>query len=109
MSASTQIPPELFKHILRYFRVASGHTGSPWKEYFDLNTKREAGNCALVCRYWAQICQPIIFRSIILGSEKDARDLLTLAASPHSNITRYIRHFDVNLAQARREGTLGYW
>ncbi|PSR97716.1 hypothetical protein PHLCEN_2v4274 [Hermanssonia centrifuga] len=53
--------------------------------------RRDLGQLALTCRYWASQCQPAIFRFIRLRSGQDLDELLALMASPLSRVACSIK------------------
>ncbi len=77
-----RIPQEVLLRILLF--IWHGH-GVNRKE------RRDMGQLALTCRYWATKCQPAIFEMIKLRSGKDVDALLSLMASPLSRVASYIK------------------
>lgn len=93
----SEIPPELFERILYQL------TGQPlsgdrrgqldpitkrnqrWR--WDSVDKRELGNCALVCKYWAAQCRPKLFYAVTLRSREDVFTLLAILDSPLGPVT----------------------
>lgn len=74
---------ELFERILGYMHI-EGEDGAA--QYTNI----ELGYCPLVCRYWAQRCQPKIFCEIEIRCAEDARQLLAMLERPGSRIAQYI-------------------
>ncbi|PSR97718.1 hypothetical protein PHLCEN_2v4260 [Hermanssonia centrifuga] len=60
-------------------------------DYSGTKEKRDVGQLALTCRYWATKCQPAIFKRIWLRSGKEVDELLSLMASPLSRVSSYIK------------------
>lgn len=92
-SIAPQIPQELFYNILGYLQVLDPYCDDFTKRENErisvLASKRELGQCALACRFWAEICHPKVFYRITLRWKQDYIELLTLASSPHSKIGVY--------------------
>ena len=90
-SIAPQIPQELFYNILGYLQVLDHCCDDFTKDerISVLASKRELGQCALVCRFWAEICHPKVFYRITLRRQQDYIELLTLVSSPHSKIGVY--------------------
>ena len=87
-----RIPPELFRNILGFLQVRD-ETQEYHPRYtrdYNLLTKHELGQLALVCRDWARICQKHIFAHITLRSKQDFIYLLQMSSSTYSNISRYV-------------------
>lgn len=64
------IPPELFDDIL-------WHVTDSW-----LTEKRELSGCSLVCRYWAKISRPPIFKSIRLSKLETVAKGMSITQAP---------------------------
>ena len=57
-------------------------------------TKRELGNCALTCRYWAKQCRELLFTELSLRTRGDPEALLSFIKEmkdPSLNISRFLR------------------
>lgn len=87
------IPPELFERILDMLRAPVNITETTTD--YVRTEKRELGNCAAVCKYWARTCQPKIWISITLRSADDAYQLLAFLKSPKSRVATYIRELAI--------------
>lgn len=88
-----EVPPELFERILSLYTTPLYRP--PDGVGFVIAEKREMGNCALVCRYWASYCQRRMFRELELRSSEDVHQLLAFLNSPHSRVGDYICHVTV--------------
>lgn len=81
------LPAEL---ITRIVEILSGRQPESWggnryKSYPPLHlSNRELGNCSLICRYWAKILRPEMFRRLVLGTSEDGRLLHSFVESPVS-------------------------
>ena len=96
-SLAARVPPELFKYILDYIQIRDEtryYTILDHRRH-ALVSKGELGSFALVCRFWADICLPMIFEKITLRSKYDWTDFITMASSPHSNFRRYTRYLKI--------------
>ncbi|PSS17135.1 hypothetical protein PHLCEN_2v3223 [Hermanssonia centrifuga] len=77
-----RIPQEVLERIALFI----------WDGYYvGHKERRDMGQLALTCRYWAIECQSAIFRLIWLRSGKDVDKLLSLMASPLSRVASYIK------------------
>ena len=85
-----ELPEELFERILAQFTSPPNSV-----EYSDDSrllgfTKRQLGNCALVCRFWAQYCQRRIFYHVSIRSREDIIHLLALLRNTNSRVAQYV-------------------
>ena len=96
-SAAEKVPPELFERILNHFEFRREHSFyyPSEEETLLFLSKRQLGQCALVCRYWARICQPMMFEELVLRSRQDALNFFVIASSPHSKISQYVQSLDL--------------
>lgn len=90
-TTAASLPPELFEHILKVLQIGSPDLKSINVVFFS---RRELGACALVCRYWARICQERLFSSLRVNSREDLHNLMQLLKSPVSRISSYITCFN---------------
>lgn len=69
-----RLPPEIFDDVITAFTV--------WPTFNPAlgvrMTKREIGQCSLVCRHWARRCRYWLFASVIVHSRADFDSLLRL-------------------------------
>ena len=87
-TTAATIPPELFQLILQTLTLPEYI--ATWTENFVRAEKREFARCALVCKYWATLCQERIFRNLTLRSRDDLAQLTAFLHSPLSRVSRYI-------------------
>lgn len=61
-------------------------------------TKKDLSSCSPTCRYWAQRCQPRLFREIALRSRADVYELLALLKDSRICASRFIRGIYLQVA-----------
>ena len=71
-SKASKVPEELFDIVLKYLH--------PRRD--DDPFESALARCSLTCRHWAAHIRPLIFRRVVLASEKGARTLLAFVRSP---------------------------
>ena len=96
-SAGANVPEELFEHIVWYVEIHNVYGLSRRSVEFAqalVASKRTLGSCALVSRYFAKLCRPRLFHSIILRSLADLRSFIALldAAGPPLRSPRTFVH-----------------
>ncbi|KAJ3556271.1 hypothetical protein NM688_g2118 [Phlebia brevispora] len=71
--------------------------------------KRMLATLALVCRGWAQIVQPVLFKTIMLKCYEDVQDLLKITEGPNNRLAGYVLHLECerSLTQPRLSLTEG--
>lgn len=80
---ASRVPEELFERILRHTTLFDG--------YILRYSKKELGQCALVCKYWAQKCQASIFAWVKLRNAGDVRGLLAILDRPGTSVAHYVK------------------
>lgn len=73
----SDVPPELFDTILAHLTAHRIHGRAD---------KPLLARCALVCRYWAAKCQPVLFEKVALRAREDALQLLAFMRTPGSAV-----------------------
>lgn len=66
---ATSLPEELFEHIL--WHLVGGHV---FKSLSNAEARHPIATCGCVCRYWASICRPRLFQSLLLRARQDLED-----------------------------------
>jgi hypothetical protein len=96
-SAAANFPPELFDIILWF--ITHDQVGN--EAYRGKEQKRVLSLCSLVCRHWARICRPLIFRSIALRSASDLslfkHTLLTPPPLDLLSLAKYVKNLYVEV------------
>lgn len=98
------LPLEIVMHIST-FLCGYSIGGEGWYEEFGeiRLSKKEAGNCSLVCKYWAKIVRAEIFARLLLKTPEDGHQLQSFIERPVSQelsiqrLVKYI-HIECNLA-----------
>lgn len=107
--AGREIPQELFANILGHLCMEVAAEHAPQRALGDQgiedaaeypSLKNALGQCALVCRYWAQICQPTIFHTLELSCANDVRELQSMVTQPANNIARHVKVLPVRLGKS---------
>ena len=80
--ASHRVPPEMIAGIVRQLAVACDWSTLPSEDLGLWAYRRWLRVCCLVCRYWAQVCRPVMLRKVTLRSERALKELLHLLSSP---------------------------
>ncbi|KIP10763.1 hypothetical protein PHLGIDRAFT_493501 [Phlebiopsis gigantea 11061_1 CR5-6] len=82
-ATAADVPPELFDYFLDHLTRSSAPVHDPEK-----NRKRRQvlSRCALVCRFWASRCEPMLFHTLTLRSLDDIHTLLSLPAARRLHI-----------------------
>lgn len=81
------LPAELITRIVEILssRQPESWGGNRYKSYPALHlSNRELGNCSRICRYWAKILRPEMFRRLVLRSSEGGRLLHSFVESPVS-------------------------
>ena len=89
-ASGAEIPEELIEIIVKDLHIST--VNSRGEESLNM---RAVGRYSLVCRYWANIFQRVLFRVVGLTSEKDVMQLLQYLRQPRSRIQEYIFGFHV--------------
>lgn len=84
----TDLPAELVSRVLEFLSGA-WPTTFEWGGMYTPGSqvaldKRETGNCALVCRYWAAAIRRWSFAKVRLQTEDDANTLISFVTFPHT-------------------------
>ncbi|GJE96663.1 hypothetical protein PsYK624_128640 [Phanerochaete sordida] len=89
--SARRVPPELFKRIMASL-VADVYA-------VESSRKRQIGQCALVCRYWAECCRPTIFSRLSLQCAFDVHRFLEFSAvtTLGYNISDFVEIIYLNL------------
>lgn len=94
-ATAADIPPELFERILVSLRPPDSYFEKAEHEV-DAD-KHDLARCALVCKYWARMCQEKLFISVALRSFEDVDQLRAFLHSPRSRIGSYIHQFQIQI------------
>lgn len=81
LRTGADLPPELVQHIINQLTP---------RDLWVKVQKRDLNTCALVCRHWARICRPVIFRALNLRDRNDVVSLISFVQSPISIIRDYL-------------------
>lgn len=83
------LPPELFKIILRFLTTRKINDSD-----VQVN-KRELGNLSCVCRFWAAHTRGKVFSKITLRSARDLSELFEILDAPGTRVHTYIRTLSI--------------
>ncbi|KAJ3555191.1 hypothetical protein NM688_g2713 [Phlebia brevispora] len=90
LATAADIPADLFDLILSFYKVGDWNRHQRYN--YVLIHKRKLGAISLVCRRWADLCQPkLLPRVIQLQSLADAEELLGLMNDPSSHVGGYLK------------------
>jgi hypothetical protein len=93
-SAAAYTPPELFNDILWFIL----------HEYYERTARRALSRCGQVCRHWARVCRPLLFRKIELHSANDLSSFKHILLTPPPlglpSITEYVQDVTLNIGCA---------
>lgn len=100
LGGAERLPSEI---IARIVELLSGHHPETWERGPDICaplklSKRELGNCSVVCKYWARSLRRDVFRRLILKSAEDGRQFQSFIRSPASlelSIARLVERIDL--------------
>ncbi|KAJ3555274.1 hypothetical protein NM688_g2670 [Phlebia brevispora] len=88
------VPPELFDIVLGW--LVDGRLPNARKGRVGAS-KRELGSMALVCRRWAKLIQPIIFKWINLKNREDVDTVRKSLQSPTNAMSEHLQYPQLNL------------
>ena len=74
-SKAAEIPEELFEHILQLVH-------DDYSSADDQEKKRHLSLLGRICRYWARLCRPNLFRSITLRNPDDVKHFREILDAP---------------------------
>ncbi|KAJ3536300.1 hypothetical protein NM688_g6857 [Phlebia brevispora] len=88
------VPPELFDIVIGW--LVNGRLQNAPRDRVSAS-KQELGSMALVCRHWAKLIQPMIFRVTMLRGREDVNTLLSFLRSPTTAVSKYLQHPQLSL------------
>ncbi|KAJ3551459.1 hypothetical protein NM688_g4689 [Phlebia brevispora] len=88
------VPPELFDIVLGW--LVKGRRRSTYKDRVEANSW-EPGSMALVCRRWAKLIQPIIYKHIILRNGQDVATVRKSLQSSTTAVSKHLQYPQLNL------------
>ncbi|KAJ3553073.1 hypothetical protein NM688_g3810 [Phlebia brevispora] len=91
-AAGTEVPQELFDNIIHHLDLWAIDSGKVYA------SKQQLGQIALVCRRWAKLIRPMIFKEIKLRNRDDVVTLLSFLRCPTSVISGYIDYLYLELS-----------
>ncbi|KAJ3553168.1 hypothetical protein NM688_g3759 [Phlebia brevispora] len=100
LATAANIPVDLFDLILSFYKVGDWIRHQRYNYVFI--HKRKLGAISLVCRRWADLCQPKLLPQVIqLQSLADAEELLELMKHSSSHVGKYLKTIAFALPTSR--------